>query len=183
MKTLNQKLTAIQCELKVKKTSYNSFGKYYFRTSEGILEAIKPLLIKHDVSVTITEKLIASDPFPMLECTATITDDSGVTIHASSIVGIDSEQKGMQMPQRFGACSSYGRKYALGGLFLLDDTADSDATNKHNEEAVNTRPWLTRGNAAWHKAVDYVKAGGSVDSIKAKYMLSKENEAELLKAK
>lgn len=182
--TLNQKLTAIQCELKVKKTSYNSFGKYYFRTSESILEAIKPLLIKHDVSVTITEQLIASETFPILECTATITDGT-VTIHASSIVGVDMAQKGMQMPQRFGACSSYGRKYALGGLFLLDDTADSDATNDHThgKESVNSKQWLTKGNAQWDKALEYMKSNGSITAIKEKYMLSKENEAELLKAK
>jgi len=182
MKTLNQKLTAIQCELKVKKTSYNSFGKYYFRTSEGILEAIKPLLIKHDVSVTITEKLIASDPFPILECTATITDDSANAIHASSIVGIDSEQKGMQMPQRFGACSSYGRKYALGGLFLLDDTADSDATNDHTHgKEAAAKQWMTPDQM--EKAKAFLKSGGSLSSIKEKYSMTKAMEAELLKIK
>ena len=176
MKELNQKLAQIQTELKVKKSSYNSFGKYHFRKAEDILEAIKPFLLKHNVTVTINEELI-NDNF-VLKTTATISDGME-QIHATAIVGVDSEQKGMQMPQRFGSASSYGKKYALGNLFLIDDTQDSDATNDHGQASVNAKQWLNKGTAQYHNAIEYVKAGGKVDSIKKKYSMNKEVEAEL----
>jgi ribosomal protein L31 len=87
----------------------------------------------------------------------------------------------MQMPQKFGSASSYGKKYALGNLFLIDDTADSDAANSHGKApAANTKNTLTsKKDPAYTKAKDYIKAGGKVEAIKAKYALSKEIEAEL----
>ena len=134
MSKLNQKLATIQTKLKAKKSSYNSFGKYYFRKAEDILEAIKPFLLEQGVTVTINEELIVNDPVPTIKSTATITD--GVdAIHATAVVGVDLSQKGMQTSQQFGAASSYGKKYALGNLFLIDDTADSDATNDHGKKA------------------------------------------------
>ena len=118
MKQLNQKLAVIQTKLKAKKSSYNSFGKYYFRKAEDILEAVKPFLMEHNVTVTINEDLMYFDPVPTIKSTATITD--GVdSINATAIVGVDLNQKGMQTAQQFGAASSYGKKYALGNLFLM----------------------------------------------------------------
>ena len=111
MKELNQKLAIVQTKLKTKKTSYNAFGKYYFRKAEDILEAIKPFLLEQGVSVTISEELIASDPVPTLQTTAKISDGANA-IHATAIVGVDLNQKGMQTAQQFGAASSYGKKYA-----------------------------------------------------------------------
>ena len=132
MKELNHKLAQIQTELKAKKSSYNSFGKYHFRKAEDILEAVKPFLLKHGVSVTINEDMIHTDPVPTLQSTATITD--GVDyIKATAIVGVDLNQKGMQTAQQFGAASSYGKKYALGNLFLIDDTQDADGGNTHGK--------------------------------------------------
>ena len=134
MSKLNQKLAIIQTKLKAKKSQYNSFGKYYFRKAEDILEAIKPFLLEHGVTVTINEELIVNDPVPTIKSTATITD--GVdAIHATAVVGVDLNQKGMQTSQQFGAASTYGKKYALGNLLLIDDTADSDATNTHGKAA------------------------------------------------
>jgi hypothetical protein len=130
MKELNQKLAIIQTKLKAKKSSYNSFGKYYFRKSEDILEAIKPFLMEQGVTVVINEEIISADPFPILQSTATISDGENA-IHATALVGVDLNQKGMQTSQQFGAASTYGKKYALGNLLLIDDTEDSDATNKH----------------------------------------------------
>ena len=119
MTELTTKLADIQTKLKAKKSSYNSFGKYYFRKAEDILEGIKPFLILHKVYVTTTEEIIGIDPVPMVKTTATISD--GVSaIHASAIVGVDLNQKGMQTSQQFGAASTYGKKYALGNLFLID---------------------------------------------------------------
>ena len=175
---LNDKLATIQTKFKSKKSRFNSFGKYYFRSAEDILEAIKPYLLEHGITVTINEELI-NDNF-VIKTTATISDGMDA-IHATAIVGVDAEQKGMQMPQRFGSASSYGKKYALGNLFLIDDTQDSDATNDHGQSSVNAKQWLNKGSDAFDKAIDYVKAGGKVDSIKKKYSMNKEVEAELSK--
>ena len=175
---LNDKLATIQTKFKSKKSRFNSFGKYYFRSAEDILEAIKPFLLEHGITVTINEELI-NDNF-VIKTTATISDGMDA-IHATAIVGVDVDQKGMQMPQRFGSASSYGKKYALGNLFLIDDTQDSDATNDHGQSSVNAKQWLNKGSDAFDKAVDYVKAGGKVNSIKKKYSMNKEVEAELSK--
>ena len=180
--TINQKLTKIQTEFKSKKSRFNSFGKYYFRSAEDILEATKPFLKELDVAVTITEELISFDP-AVLKVTARImngTEESGTGNHKSvtavAIVGVDLDQKGMQMPQRYGAASSYGKKYALGNLFLIDDTQDSDATNSHGKKQETK---IAISAQQLQKAKDYVKSGGKVAAIKAKYNLTKEIEQEL----
>ena len=98
MKELNKKLAIIQTKLKAKKSSYNKFGKFYFRKAEDILEAIKPFLVKHGVTVTINEEIIATDPVPTMQSTATISDGEN-TIHATALVGVDLNQKGMQTAQ------------------------------------------------------------------------------------
>ena len=168
--TLQQKLAQIQTELKAKKSRFNSFGKYYFRSAEDILESIKPFLLKYNVTVTVNEKLIAdTNGVPVLKSTATIHDEKGMTLSTSAIVGVDLMQKGMQTPQQFGSASSYGKKYALGNLFLIDDTQDSDATNTHGKEKLQDIK----------KAVSYVKSGGKIEAIKAKYQLTPEQEKEL----
>jgi len=183
MKELNQKLAIIQTKLKTKKTSYNSFGKYYFRKAEDILEAVKPFLLEQGVSVTINENIIATDPVPMLESTAIISDGEN-QIKTSAIVGVDLNQKGMQTAQQFGAASSYGKKYALGNLFLIDDTQDSDATNDHGKKSniVNkikqaAKPAITV--AQMKDAVKYIKAGGNVEAISKKYKLNANQVREL----
>ena len=85
-------------------------------------------------------------------------------------MGVDLNQKGMQMPQRFGAASSYGKKYALGNLFLIDDTQDSDATNEHG---------ITMSEDQIKAAKEYVKSGGKLEAIKKKYKVNPELEKEL----
>ena len=159
--TINQKLATIQTEFKSKKSRFNSFGKYYFRSAEDILEAIKPFLLKYGVTVTVNEKLIVSEPTPVIKTTATIHDEKGMKISTSAIVGVDLMQKGMQTPQQFGSASSYGKKYALGNLFLIDDTADSDAVNDHSTVLPDVQ-----------KAKVYIKSGGSFDQIKKKYKVT-----------
>ena len=179
MKELNQKLAVIQTKLKAKKSSYNSFGKYHFRKAEDILEAIKPFLLEHNVTVTINEEIIVTDPVPTIKSTATITD--GVdSVSATAIVGVDLNQKGMQTAQQFGAASSYGKKYALGNLFLIDDTQDSDATNDHGRSKavskIKTAAKLEITRNQFNKAVEYVKSGGDVEAIKLKYKLTTDQE-------
>ncbi len=182
MKELNQKLATVQTKLKTKKTSYNSFGKYYFRKAEDILEAVKPFLLEQGVSVTINEEIIATDPVPTLQSTATISDGEN-SITATAVVGVDLNQKGMQTAQQFGAASSYGKKYALGNLFLIDDTADADSTNKHDNNGVvsklkeKAKVVITTEQMA--DAKKYIKAGGSIDAIKRKYKLTEVQEKQL----
>ena len=173
--TLNEKLATIQTKFKSKKSRYNSFGKYYFRSAEDILEATKPFLLELGVSVTVSESIIAAEPFPILESKATVTDGDGA-IHATAVVGVDLDQKGMQMPQKFGSASSYGKKYALGNLFLIDDTQDSDAGNSHGKADKPKAKITSSSDAAFTKAMEYVKGGGKLDAIKAKYDLSPDVE-------
>ena len=172
---INEKLTVIQTEFKSKKTRFNSFGKYYFRSAEDILEATKPFLKKLGVSVTIHETLISTEEGPVLQVTATLSDSEKLDhfMSAQAIVGVDLNQKGMQRPQQFGAASSYGKKYALGNLFLIDDTQDSDATNNHGKNGT-TKQKLT--NESLNKAKDYVAKGGSIETIKNKYIVSAKQE-------
>jgi hypothetical protein len=183
MKELNQKLAVVQTELKAKKSSYNSFGKYYFRKSEDILEAIKPFLVKHGVTVTINEEMISTDPVPTMQSTATFSD--GVdAIHATALVGVDLNQKGMQTAQQFGAASTYGKKYALGNLLLIDDTEDADAgakpTGAVDKIKQAAKPKITA--AQLKKAKEYVAAGGKVEAIESKYKITDEQRKDITKA-
>ena len=175
---LNEKLATIQTKFKSKKSRYNSFGKYNFRSAEDILEATKPYLLELGVSVTINEEIISFDPFPIMNSQATISDGENA-IHANAIVGIDLNQKGMPMPQKFGSASCYGKKYALGNLFLIDVTADSDATNSHGKAPVAKNTLTSEKDPAYPKAVEFIKKGGKLSAIKAKYNISKEIETKL----
>ena len=182
MKELNQKLAQIQTKFKSKKSRYNSFGKYYFRSAEDILEATKPFLLDLGVSVTINERLCSFDAeAPVIESTATISDGEN-QIKAMAIVGVDLNQKGMQMPQKYGAASSYAKKYALGNLFLIDDTQDADANNTHGSSVVNrlkekAKPAITAEQMK--SAMGYVRSGGEVEAVKSKYKLTESQEKEL----
>ena len=183
MKELNQKLAIVQTKLKAKKSSYNSFGKYYFRKSEDILEAIKPFLIEHGVTVTINEEIIATDPVPTIQSTATISDGENA-IHATALVGVDLNQTGMQTAQQFGAASTYGKKYALGNLLLIDDTEDADSGQKPtgavDKIKQSAKPKITA--AQLKKAKEYVAAGGKVEAIESKYKLTDEQRKDITKA-
>ena len=179
MKELNNKLAQVQTKLKAKKSSYNSFGKYYFRKSEDILEAVKPFLLELDVTVTIQEQIIELQPVPMLESTAIFSDGEN-QIEATAIVGVDLSQKGMQTSQQFGAASTYGKKYALGNLFLIDDTEDADATNTHGKAAaVAAKPKPKITVEQFNKAKDYLNNGGKLEAIKTKYTLTSKQEEQL----
>jgi hypothetical protein len=168
--TIYEKLSQIQTKFKSKKSRFNSFGKYYFRSAEDILEATKPFLLELGVTVTVNEELIATEPMPVIQTTATITDGEG-TITATSVVGVDLNQKGMQAPQQFGSASSYAKKYALGNLFLIDDTQDSDATNNHGKSKSKLTDIIAAKN--------FIANGGKIDAIKQKYQLTSAQEAEL----
>ena len=183
MKELNQKLAVIQTKLKAKKSSYNSFGKYHFRKSEDILEAIKPFLIEQGVTVTINEEMISTDPVPTMQPTATISDGENA-IHATALVGVDLNQKGMQTAQQFGAASTYGKKYALGNLLLIDDTEDADSGQKPSKaiDKIKTAAKPAIAKDQLKKAKEYVAAGGKVEAIESKYKITDEQRKSITKA-
>jgi hypothetical protein len=176
--TIHEKLSKIQKEFKAKKSRFNSFGKYNFRSAEDILEALKPYNEKYNVYFKVDEKYLGD---AIIESTATIVDaDGAMEITASAIVGVDLNQKGMQVPQQFGSASSYGKKYALGNLLLIDDTADADATNTHGKEA-KAKATLDINTDAFTKAKQYIESGGTLKAINQKYKLTQKALAELKK--
>jgi hypothetical protein len=129
-----RELIAIQSELKAPKNQYNAFGKYKYRSVEDILEAVKPLLLKYECTLTIEDEVKEVGGIVFIEATAAIQKDmEGRAVTAQA--GIDINRKGMDVAQSFGSSSSYARKYALNGLFLIDDTKDPDATNDHAPKA------------------------------------------------
>ena len=183
--TLNQKLSLIQKEFKASKSKFNSFGKYNFRSAEDILEALKPFNEKYQVSFIIEETIIKGFDFPIIESKATIYDNNGINeLYATSIVGVDMDMKGTQVPQKFGSASSYAKKYALGNLLLIDDTQDADASNKHEKNTpVDELKWLNKNTPEFNKAIQYIKDGGKITSIEKNYKMTAIVKNELLKVK
>ena len=140
MATTLQKLLKVQAELKAPKGQYNSFGKYKYRSCEDILEAVKPHLEKQKLVLTLTDEVLEISGRFYVKSTATILDAESDNVISNSICSEayareDETKKGMDGSQITGGASSYARKYALNGLFLIDDTKDADATNKGQEEA------------------------------------------------
>jgi hypothetical protein len=172
---LLQKLQSIQLELKVHKGQRNIFGKYNYRSADDILEAIKPLSEKHNVMFKTSDELREIGGRVYVETTVKIidVDNMELQIESKGQAIIDFDAKGMQMPQRTGAASSYAKKYAYGNLLLIDDTKDADATNSHGKDFKKSKPEL-KGDAL-AKAIKYVKDGGDVKSIQAKYTISEDN--------
>jgi hypothetical protein len=125
--------------------------------------------------------MISTDPVPTMQSTATFSDGENA-IHATALVGVDLNQKGMQTAQQFGAASTYGKKYALGNLLLIDDTEDADAGDKPSKaiDKIKTaaKPAITMEQLK--KAKDYVQAGGDVEAIKTKYKLTASQEKALI---
>ena len=179
--TIKDKLSKIQVEFKAKKSRYNSFGKYNFRSAEDILEALKPFNEKYKVYTIVTEKTKELNGNIIMDTTAVMYDcESNESAFATATVGVDINQKGMNLPQQFGSASSYAKKYALGNLLLIDDTQDADATNTHGKKA--SKPKLVEGTESWAKALLYVKEGGDIAAINGKYEVSVAGVAKLKEA-
>ena len=135
MKNILTKLNKIQVELKAPKGQYNKFGNYKYRNSEDILEALKPLLEKYKAAINITDEIILIGDRYYIKATASLYDiESGIFIDAVAYAREEEHKKGMDSSQITGSTSSYARKYALNGLLAMDDTKDSDTTNKHEQE-------------------------------------------------
>jgi hypothetical protein len=132
-----EKLIKIQNELKAPKNQFNAFGKYKYRSCEDILEALKPLLLKHECILTISDTIQEVCGLVFVNATATIKDKNLNTEIVSAQAGINPDKKGMDLSQCFGSSSSYARKYALNGLFLIDDTKDPDIKKPQEKTALN----------------------------------------------
>jgi hypothetical protein len=179
--TILEKLQSIQLELKAPKNQYNSFGKYKYRSAEDILEGIKPFEEKYSVLFKISDELreVAGKVFVHSEAKVIdleVTDrESSISSTAQAIIDFDA--KGMQMPQRTGAASSYSKKYSLGNLLLLDDTKDSDAINTHG----NSKPSLKLGSPEYKKVKEALAGGKfTIEQVKTKYVVSAEIEKSLV---
>ena len=131
---IHEKLMRIQTELKAPKDQYNDFGKYKYRSAESILEAVKPLLKAYGVSVTLSDTVCEVVGRVYVKSTATLTDSlTGANVAVTAYAREEQSKKGYDEAQLTGACSSYARKYALNGLFLIDDTKDVD-TNEYQAQ-------------------------------------------------
>lgn len=179
---MTEKLIKVQHELHAPKNQFNGFGKYSYRSCEDILEAVKPLLYQHGLMLTLTDKLISQDGEFFVEAIATVTDGERQT-QVSAQAGLDLNKKGMDKSQATGAASSYARKYALNGLFLIDDNKDADATNTHGK--INTTTALSelkKDTEAFLKVATAIKSGKfTIEDVKKKYIVSEELEKELNK--
>lgn len=134
-----KKLVAVQAALKAPKGQFNKFGGYKYRSCEDILEAVKPLLLEQGLQLTITDEPVEVGGRIYIKATATVTDGSE-TATVSGYAREAETKKGMDESQITGTASSYARKYALNGLFLIDDTKDADATNEHQKPKAAPRP-------------------------------------------
>lgn len=166
------KLSEIQAKIKVPKSQYNSFAKYYFRSCEDILEAVKKVINPLGFSITLTDEVVNVGNHNYLKATATITDGT-ITYSCTGLAREEETKKGMDSSQITGTASSYARKYALNGLFAIDDTKDSDATNDNKE--TEKKPSFDSKNPKFKEAHKAISEGTyTIEQMKAKYTLSEE---------
>ena len=139
--TVYKKLLEVQQELKAPKNQRNTFGNYNYRSCEDILEALKPVLAAHDATVFISDKVVVKENcWAYIESTATFVDiETGESISTTAFARETENKKGMDSSQITGSASSYARKYALNGLFLIDDTRDAD-TDEHHRQTAGAKP-------------------------------------------
>tara|TARA_R100001463_G_scaffold52153_2_gene102899 strand:- start:5519 stop:6118 length:600 start_codon:yes stop_codon:yes gene_type:complete len=192
IRTMNiyEKLVNIQGRLKAPKNQRNNFGKYNYRSCEDILEAVKPLLVEHKLTLTISDEIQGGFGDLMYVDTCAMVSDGKDNIAVRAQAGIDPNRKGMDIAQSFGSSSSYARKYALNGLFLIDDTKDADATNTHGKSTSKTNaipktvsqalPALKQGTEAFQKVKKALTEGFSMDEVRTRFTVSAEVEKSLL---
>lgn len=133
--TIYEKLMNVQSKLKAPKGQYNSFGKYSYRSCEDILEALKPIFKKEKLAIFISDEMVLMDTRFYVKATVTLVDiETGEKVMNSAFAREEENKKGMDGSQVTGASSSYARKYALNGMFAIDDTKDSDSTNTHGKD-------------------------------------------------
>jgi hypothetical protein len=136
IKNKPMKLVKIQAELKAPKNQMNAFGKYKYRSAEDIIEAVKPILFKNNCALLISDEIVQVADRVYVKATAMLIDESNedLPIKVYGWAREEEVKKGMDAAQITGSASSYARKYALNGLFAIDDTKDADSTNEHKDE-------------------------------------------------
>jgi hypothetical protein len=169
-------LVKIQTELKVPKGNFNSFGKYKYRSCEDILEAVKPILNKYNATFSLTDEVVLIGTKLFVKSTASIHigEDHQWTCGFAELA----EHKGMSAEQATGTASSYARKYALNGLFLIDET-ESDPDSKDNTKTEVKKPAID--NARFEKAIESIRNSEfSVEQLQAKFELTELQSKALL---
>ena len=172
---INEKLMRIQTQIKAPKNLYNSFGKYKYRNAEGICEAVKPFLEKENVSLILLDDIMAVGNRIYVKAIARLTDnENGESVEVSAFARESETNKGMSESQITGTASSYARKYALNGLFLLDDTKDADTDEYHNQtyQQANTKTTVTSEQVGKLK-VEMLRTGATEQYICEYYKLNK----------
>lgn len=149
-------LVKIQAELRAPKNQTNAFGKYKYRSAEDIIEAVKPILNRYNTALVVSDEVVQVGERIYIKATATLLDDTEDHISANGWAREEEVKKGMDAAQITGSASSYARKYALNGLFAIDDTKDSDATNEHKDEVGEQKRMeliLMLENTTWDEAM------------------------------
>ena len=163
-KVFLDKLSAVQMELKAPKGQYNSFGKYSYRSCEDILEAVKPLLSKNGLTLLLTDEPVAVGSRVYIKATARLMGDNDV-IEVTAYAREPEDKKGMDTSQVTGTASSYARKYALNGLFLIDDTKDADTDEYKKQTGKDALTCPKCGKVI----KDYKKSDGTITPAKVVY--------------
>lgn len=185
-----QKLSKVQNELRVGKTKYNSFSNFYYRSCEDIFDAIKPVLMKHNMSLYMYDNIVIIGSRYYVEATAVLIDnEDGSTLQAKAYARETETKKGNDESQITGSASSYARKYALNGLFLLDDAKDPDSDDNRNKDNHKTatpnntavKIVLEEGTELYNRAVKYLSEGGDISRIESKYIISEKVKNKLLR--
>jgi hypothetical protein len=179
-----KELIMIQQGLKAPKGQFNKFGNYKYRSCEDILEAVKPLLDEQACTLVIMDDLLQIGERYYVKATATLTNSEGVKETATAFAREQESKAGMDSSQLTGSTSSYARKYALNGLFCIDDTKDADTMDNSQEghapaPAEDTRPWMNEKQL--HTALDRI-AGGMLDTVeqcKTAFRMKKEYREKL----
>lgn len=171
---MKNKLLKIQQELKCKKGQYNNFGKYRYRSCEDILESVKPLLAETKCILTLSDEMVQIGDRYYIEALATITDiETGETIQNTAYAREEESKKGMDGSQITGTASSYARKYALNGMFLIDDTKDAD-TDEYQNTTTNQETTNPR-----QEVIDYCEKNGlDMKEIASEYKLNAKSKQE-----
>lgn len=164
-------LVEIQHELKAPKDKFNKFGKYHYRSCESILEALKPLLVKYGCTLVLTDESKELCGIPVVIATAKFTDSNGKETVVRAEAGVEVSKKGMDIAQTFGTSSSYARKYALNGLFLIDDSKDADTDEYQNQQGSNINQTQQTQNNQLHS--DYQRALSDIRNAQSKDVLVK----------
>jgi hypothetical protein len=178
-----KELIAIQSELKAPKNQFNAFGKYKYRSCEDILEALKPLLKAHNCYLKLSDELVNIGERYYIKSTATITNSEKISESVNGFAREEETKKGMDGSQITGTSSSYSRKYSLNGLFLIEDSKDSDATNTHGkeEEPKPKKISIVENSPAWNQAVLKLSKGEiTLLDIEAKCELTEEQRVKLI---